>query len=234
MDKRWENPARPKIVARLFPVSAAVVFFVGLSGSGHAIQMPAAAASPPAVETVPVASLHPALDEVDAALRQIQIERWKVSRDWKSQFSGDANSIQQDLNGTLPGLLQTAQQSPNALQPQYAVMHNVEALYDVLVRLTTAANLTGGKADAFILGNALEHLEAARKAASMQLMQAALLQDQQVAKFQAQLKAAQSSEAASEHNKTIVVDNRVTHKAKHRKPSPAQTAAPPPQSSTGR
>ncbi len=163
-------------------------------------------------------SLRPALTQVGSALSQVRIDHWKLPRESKQQLSGDANSIQQDLTAQLPGLFQTAQQSPTALEPQLNVMHNVDALYDVLVRITTAANLAGGKADAAVLDNALLHLESARKTAASQLLQAAAFQDQQIMKFQAQLRAAHSVETpANEPTKTIVVNNRITHRTRHSK-----------------
>src|SRR6185312_15898717 len=141
-----------RMTVRLSSVSAILLLFLASGSPCHAAQTPSTTS-----EANAVAVLHPALEEVSSALRQIQIDHWKISRDWKGQFSNDANSIQQDLNGTLPGLFQEAQQSPTTLESQFVVMHNVDALYNVLVRLTTAADLCGGKADSAVLNNAAQH-----------------------------------------------------------------------------
>jgi hypothetical protein len=225
--------------ARLFFQVCAAIFFLPFL-----LQSPVAAAVAPqatspvtqtpvqgsAVQAVPVfdESLRPALAQVGAALNQVQIDHWKLSREWKEQLRGDANSIQQDLTAQLPGLFQTVQQSPAALEPQFSVMHNVDALYDVLVRIATAANLSGGKTDAAILGNALLRLESARKTVASQLLQAASSQDRQLVRLQAQMRTAESTEAlANGHTKTIVVNNRVTHPTKHHKTEPHKKAVPP-------
>ncbi len=183
-------------------------------------------------------ALKPALEQVGAALTQVRIDRWKVSRDWKAQLRGDSSSIQQDLSSELPALFHAAQQSPSALSPQLAVVHNIDALYDVLVRIATAASLSGGKTDARVLNDALQRLESARKVASGQMIQAASARDQEFAQYQAAVGVVPPASASiSGHPKTIVVDNRIEHRAKHVKPAthrktiqPASSNAPAPSS----
>ncbi|MBA2678294.1 MAG: hypothetical protein H0U76_07875 [Ktedonobacteraceae bacterium] len=172
-------------------------------------------------------NLHAALSQVRLALDHVQIDHWKLSRDQKQQLDGDANSIEHDIQSRLPGLFDAVRQSPTALAPQLNVLHNVDALYDVLVRLSTAANLAGGKADAGILDDALQGLESARKIAAAQVLQAVSLRDQQDSQAQAQVVASQGS-TAPEGVKKIVVNNKVGnrtshHKTTHSKPSPTGT-----------
>lgn len=172
-------------------------------------------------------SLRPALLDVGSALNQVRMDRWKVSRDWKRRLQSDAGSIHQDLSTQLPALFQAAQQSSTALGPQLAVMHNVDALYDVLVRVTTAASLAGGKRDAAVMENALAGLESARKSAATQLMAAAAQRDRQFLQFQART-AGDPPEATprDSRHRVVVVNNRISHKTKrtksrvHPKPAP--------------
>jgi hypothetical protein len=218
MDLIYIRPSRrPSITTRAF-LAVSLLFF-SISGIAQAMQAPAL---PATVATSPVDTLRPALQQVSAAIGQIQIDHWKLSREWKQQFSNDAASIQQDLNGPLPGLLQTAQENPAATSSQLAVMHNVDALYDVLVRLATAADICGGKSDAAVLDNALRQLESSRKAAAGQILQMASAQDQKVSQLQAQARSVQSSETANGKH-VIVVDNRVGHTTRHRKSSASHT-----------
>lgn len=188
-------------------------------------------------------SLRPALAQVGSSVGQIHIDRWKLSRNWKAQLQSDADSIQQDLSHQLPALFEQAQASPTALDAQMRVMQNVDALYDVMVRLTMAANLTEKKTDAAMLDNALQRLESARKAASGQMLQAASLQGQQIVHLRMQVEGGQTGEPVSTGMKTIVVDNSVVHHARHRtrrvrKPKPVRPAsksspAPPPSTVKG-
>ncbi len=172
--------------------------------------------------------LRPALDQVGSALNQVQIDRWKLSRPLKEQLQGDANSIQQDLSARIPALFQTAQQSPAQLGPQLGVMHNVDALYDVLVRITTAASIAGGKTDVAILDSALQRLESARKTAAAQLLEAASLRDMRITRFQTAAQAVQATgSSANGQPKTIVVNNRIGRRTSHHKAPPHRKAAEP-------
>lgn len=188
-------------------------------------QVPALSPAPAGATASSVNALRPALQQVNIVVTQINVDRWKLPRERKQEFSDDAASIHQDLSGPLPGLLQAAQQSPAAVGPQLAVMHNVDALYDVLVRLATAADICGGKSDAAQLDSVLQNLEAARKTAATQVMQAASTQDQKLARLQSQLAPAHAA-ANSGGDHVIVVDNRVRPTTHHHKSSHAATAPP--------
>ena len=180
-------------------------------------------------------SLRPALQLVGHSIGQIQIDRWKVSKDWKQRLQNDADSISGDLSHQLPGLLQQAQATPTALDAQLRLMQNVDALYDVLVRLTMAADLTDKKSDAALLDSALQQLEAARKTATAQLVAAAAQQYRQLTDMRARVAAIKSSEQISTPGKTIVVDNEARHgKAHHathhhKKATPSTSDKPAPQ-----
>lgn len=191
------------------------------------------AATPPAT-TMPLdlgESLRPALEIVGSSVSRLQIDHWKVSGSWKAQLQSDADSIQQDLSHQLPALFQQAEASPADLAPQMQVMRNVDALYDVLVRLTMAADLTEKKTDAALLDSALQQLEAARKGAYDRLMQNASSQNQQIVRLKEQLVQSHPTEnVAGPGPKTIVVDNGVSHRTKHhtthhKETEPAKPAA---------
>lgn len=169
-------------------------------------------------------SLRPALQQVGNSIGQINIDHWKLSKSWKVQLQNDADSIQQDLSHQLPDLFQQAQASPMALDAQMRVMQNVDALYDVLVRLTMAANLTEKKSDATLLNGALEQLESARKTATGQLVREAALENQRLVQLQARVEENTSGQNVSGHAKTIVVDNEIQHGTRHRTAHHRKTA----------
>jgi hypothetical protein len=63
------------------------------------------------------ATLQPALENAATAIGGLDVSHWKLSRDWKAQIQQDIDSIQQDLSGNLPALLQVADKghiAPNA------------------------------------------------------------------------------------------------------------------------
>ncbi|MHB8303927.1 MAG: hypothetical protein ACYDC6_14010 [Acidobacteriaceae bacterium] len=195
---------------------------------GGASAATSATGNQPAMAPTIEASLTPALARVNSAVGQMQVKHWKVSRQAKQQLQNDAASIQQDLSSRLPALLQASQSAPTAMGPQMAVMQNVDALYDVLVRVATTANLTAGKDEAAALDEVLQELEAARKRASDQLLRSVSLQDARVIQLQAAAPSngTQGSEKGS--GKTIVVNNRVNRRGSHPKPPQHKKAIPPP------
>lgn len=228
----------PPFVVLSLTVSAVLFAAASLPARAQASQEPAM--QTPAAVTSPDfnGTLQPALDQVGVSLRQIQIDHWKLSREWKAQIQSDANSIHQDLSAQLPALLQKTQTSPAEIGPRLSVLRNVDALYDVLVRVTTAANLAG-RADAPALESALQRLELARKTTADGLLQAVAGQDQEVVQLRTVLQAAQHSEAApNTQPKRIVVENGAAHRTKRRRklshPKPASKPTPAPSgASTG-
>ncbi|HET9086825.1 MAG TPA: hypothetical protein VFN53_04835 [Acidobacteriaceae bacterium] len=211
--------------------AAAVPKKVAANGPGTAGQSastPAATQPPPA--TSPINLLRPPLAQITSILEKLRVDRWKVSRNWKGQLQSDIDSIQQDMASQLPALFAKADASPQQLGPQLAAMQNVNALYDVLVRVSTAASLGGNKSDAGALEDAVQQLETSRKIASAQLLQAAVSQDQRIAQMQAQL-SQDAGPRSGKTAKTIVVENdghRVKRrKTVHKKPSAAKSQAGP-------
>lgn len=172
------------------------------------------------------ASLQPALQNAAAAVGGLDVGHWKTSRAWKAQLEQDIASIQQDVSGPLPPLVQAAESAPAQLAPQLSLMHNADALYDVLVRVSTAADLTGSREDAAAMDNAVAQLEAARKSAAAQVLTAATQRDVLMQRVQ------QAAQASASPAKTIVVDDtgrhsRHHHPIAHKKPaagSPATTS----------
>ena len=184
-------------------------------------QSAAVSPNPPAAtngspSTIPIDSIRPALGQVTSTLDRVQINHWKISRDLKRQMHSDVDSIQQDISSQVPGLLAKAQAAPKEIAPQLAVMQNVNALYDVLVRVSTAATLGGNKADSGALEDALQGLESSRKTLSDQLLRAAAFQDQRIVQMQALMP--QNAGQVRGQGKTIIVDNDGRHRVKRRKP----------------
>jgi hypothetical protein len=144
------------------------------------------------------------------------MEHWKLSRQGKDQMEADAGSIQQDLSGPLPGLLEQAKAAPTELAPQWAVVRNVDALYDVLVRVTTTANLVGPRADASLLTEAEGQLARARKDLTVHLVTAAGNQDKELAALHLRLAtmAAPQASVQSDGKKTVVVNDAAPHSAR--------------------
>ncbi|MGC9291685.1 MAG: hypothetical protein ACP5EP_03045 [Acidobacteriaceae bacterium] len=183
----------------------------------QAVGLPESASVPasvPAASTAPLPTedIRPVLLQVQSALGSVEVEHWKLSRQGKDQMEADAGSIQQDLSGPLPGLLDQAKAAPTELAPQWAVVQNLDALYDVLVRVTTTANLVGPRADASLLTEAEAQLARARKDLTVHLVTAAGNQDKELAALHLRLTTMAAPQAiVPPGGKTVVVNDAAPH-----------------------
>src|SRR3984885_15602860 len=183
-------------------VTLLTLLFLGGSGAARAQATPPPAAPPPAAAQAPAAAaapapagfamtnLRPALANVQTAITNLNVAHWKAPNDIRATTQQDVNSMQRDLNTTLPPLLAqadaaAASNGPAALAPAFAVFRNLDALYDVLLRVTETAGLAGSSSDASSLEEARAGLEDGRAKLGTWLLQAIGAQDAQVVRLQA-------------------------------------------------
>src|ERR1700728_664820 len=111
-------------------VTLLTLLFLGGSGAARAqaAQAPAAAQPPvaaPAPTGFAMTNLRPALANVQTAITNLNVAHWKAPNDIRATTQQDINSMQRDLNTTLPGLLTQADAAaaasgPPALSPAFA------------------------------------------------------------------------------------------------------------------
>jgi len=225
----------------LAKVTLLTLLFLGGSGAARAqaaqapaaAQPPAAAQAPaPAVAPAPAGfamiNLRPALANVQTAITNVNVAHWKAPNDIRATTQQDVNSMQRDLITTLPPLLAQADAAasgngPAALAPAFAVFRNLDALYDVLLRVTETAGLAGSASDASSLEDARAGLEDGRAKLGTWLLQAIGAQDAQVVRLQAPV-AAHPASAPPPPNKIVVDDGPDNTKPHKKKPPP--TPAP--------
>ena len=149
----------------------------------------APAPSPAAPAVLPSATLQPSLDVLRTALTQLRLERWKASTAIRDEAQSNVGSIQRDVQSTLPALLATADAAPASAAKALSVYRNVEALYDVTLRVDAAARLAAPADQMSALDQALARLDDSRRALGDQLQQTAAAQESQILHLQAALKA---------------------------------------------
>jgi hypothetical protein len=133
-----------------------------------------------------MANLRPALANVQATIGNVNVSRWKASGATRAAVQQDIASMQRDLSATLPGLVTQAEASgPAVLAPSFAVFRNLDALYDVLLRVSETAALAGSEVDAGSLEDARAGLEDGRGKLGAWLLQSIGAQDAQIARLQA-------------------------------------------------
>jgi hypothetical protein len=212
------------------------LLFLGGSGAARAqsdrapapAQTPAAAVAP-APTGFAMMNLRPALANVQTAITNLNVGHWKAPNDIRAATQQDIASMQKDLNTALPPLLAQADTAasangPAALAPAFAVFRNLDALYDVLLRVTETAGLAGSAADASNLEDARAGLEDGRAKLGAWLLQAIGAQDAQVVRLQAPAAARAPAAAPAAPNKIVVNDGPETSKPRKKKPPP--TPAP--------
>ena len=195
---------------------------------------PAAAAAPtrqappaaPAGAPIPCDVVAPSAEAVAEAVSAVDVQHWRLSREQKDEMDGDVDSMHRDLAETLPGLIQRAKATPNSLGPEWAVVQNVDALYDVMVRVTTAAQLAASKSEAAQLLDAQNQLGQTRKNLTDRLVMAAKNQDLVVVQLQTKVASLTSTSPSSStsrssgkgHGHTVNDDADSDHPAKTKKP----------------
>jgi hypothetical protein len=181
------------------------------------------AASAPAPATAPAgfafANLRPALGNVQNAISGLSISHWKAPSATRAATQQDVASMQRDLSATLPELMTQAEGANAALSPSFAVFRNMDALYDVLLRVTETAALAGPDSDASSLEEARAGLEDGRAKLGAWLLQSISAQDAQIAHLQAP--APRVAAAPAGPNKIVVNDGPEAAKPRKKKPTQA-------------
>ena len=170
--------------------SSALLLALCGAGATLAAQTPA---GPPqaAAQTsrTPSEILQPALSTVQPTLDALRTDKWKTSGAAREETEANISSIRRDLEVTLPPLLATADGAPSSIAQVLPAYRNIEALYDVLLRVAAVARYSAPSQQSTPLEQAMASLEAARHDLGDQLQSAALTQDQQVRDLQAKLHA---------------------------------------------
>lgn len=181
----------------------------------------------------PSAILQPALSDVQNTTSSLNISRWKAPGSVRQAAQQDIDSIQRDLGSTLPGLIAQADAAPLAVSPSFAVYRNLDALYDVLLRVSETANLAAPENEANAAAAALQRLESARSQLGDSILHSAQRNEAQLV---ALASAARSAKAAPDTQKSdAVVDDgpakapakRTTRKTTQKKPVQKPAAGTP-------
>jgi hypothetical protein len=129
-------------------------------------------------------TLQPSVQLVKEALGSLNIDKWKASSAIKSEADANVQSIQRDMDQTLPGLVMAADSAPDSAAKAIPVFRNIDALYDVMLRLVAAGRLAAPKDQIGALDDALASIANARRSLGDQLQANAEAQEQRIIKLQ--------------------------------------------------
>ena len=120
--------------------------------------------APPAQAVAPSSLLQPTLSELRSTIAGLHTAKWKAPGPVKDEAQGNIGSMNRDLESTLPGLLAQADAAPGAVPASFAVYRNLDALYEVLLRVSGTAELAASEEEAANVAHSLLTLDAARRA----------------------------------------------------------------------
>ncbi len=200
--------------------------------SAAAPAQPSAAAPSPSQSPVAYASvnelngiltqLKQTAQSMQTDLQKVRIEKWKTDAATKKQALSDSDSIQRNLQSTLPDTIAQLNNSPEDVAVSFKLYRNLDALYDVFGSVAELAGAFGSKDEAQSLGNDLNQLQSSRKAFGERMQKLSASKEDELTRLRAQVKTL--SAAPPPPPKKIVVDD--TEPA----PKPAKKKAPPNQS----
>lgn len=176
----------------------ALVLFSALSATLVAQAPPQNSAPPPAATAsdaspTPSAVLAPAIAQIRQTLATLRPDRWKAPGAVAQETASNLGSIQRDLDNTLPGLLASADRNPASVADVLPAYRNIEALYDVLLRVTEISKLAAPGQQSSALQQATASLDDARRNLGDRLQVASAAQNHAIASLQTQLRASQAS-----------------------------------------
>jgi hypothetical protein len=187
---------------------------------------PAAAQSAAKVQTASEL-LQTSLDAVQETISALKLDKWKRGS-VRDEASDNINAVTKDLQTSLPPLVKSSDEAPDAVSRMLPVSRNINALYDVVLRVEEAARIAAPGEQAAELRQALIKLGSARHSLDDRIQQLALAQEKHVADLETTVKtqsAAKCPVVAAPATPTCPKPATTRKK----KPSPAKTA---PKSST--
>jgi hypothetical protein len=167
------------------------LFFGLLCGSVLSLsaQTPGASTNPASTATEISSQVQPTLDLLLQGVSQVRLEKWKTSSSLRDDTDANLSSIRRDLTTPLPQLLATADGGPASVAAVLPLARNLDALYDVLLRVVERAKAFAPQQQSAPLEHALKNLEDSRRAVYDRLQTDAEDQDKQVKDLKAALNA---------------------------------------------
>lgn len=207
------------------------VYLLPLFGALCTAQAPAPTA--PALAPEPPSTLvKPALDQLDQTITALRFDRWKKGS-IRDEASQDSDSISNNLHRSLPPLLLAADAAPTANSKLVPAFQNVDAVYDVLLRVYSAARVVGQPEDVDSLQKALTSLSQSRRAIAARMQDQAAAQEKQLVDLHASYQALQTQKSVPPPKPEPCVPAKPKSRARSKAKPAAGTTAPKPAATPG-
>jgi len=205
---------------RTLLLAVSLLLAPGLQAQDSSAAQPQPESAPVPAPATASSLLQPSLDQLRQSLSGLRLDKWKAPGPLREETNGNIGSITRDLDGTLPGLLMTADAAPRVVSKNLPVFRNVDALYDVLLRIVQTADLAAPDGEKQTLHAALSSLDSARRTLGDAIETAAVDSEQQLG--QAQHRAAM--QAALPPTTNVVTDTGKSVPVHRKKPAPTKPA----------
>ena len=169
------------------------------------------------------ALLQPSLGELRSTIAGLRIAKWKAPGPVKDEAYANAGSVDRDLQATLPSLISQADAAPQSVADSFAVYRNLDALYEVLLRISGTAELAASDEESANVAHSLTTLDAARRTLADSILSTS--REQQAA-LSAPKPAVAAAPPAAPVPLTVVSDGPAVTSA-HRKPKVRPKVAQP-------
>lgn len=196
------------------------------AGGPSGTQAPVAYASVSELNGI-LSQLQETAQNMQSDLQKTRIEKWKTDGGTKKQTLADVDSIQRNLQSTLPDTIAQLSNAPEDLAASFKLYRNIDALYDVFGSVAEAAGAFGSKDDYQNLGNDLNALSTARRALAERVQKLATSKEDELTRLRAQIKTL-SAAPPPPPKKVVVDDTEPPKKPAKKKVTPKPTTTTPP------
>ena len=188
---------------------------------------PASASPAPAASAIangPSAILRPSLDLVQQTVSALKLDKWKRGT-VRDEAGKNTAAILRDLQTNLPPLMTAADAPPETVSKVLPMSRNVDALYDVLLRVDEASRVSAPGDQIDQLEQALESLRKARLSLDDHLADSAAAMEKQVTELRASVEKQAAVKCPAPAPAPVCAAPPAVHKAK-KKPKPTATKPP--------
>ncbi|MGP0021276.1 MAG: hypothetical protein ACLPHP_22090 [Candidatus Sulfotelmatobacter sp.] len=159
-------------------------------------------------------------------LPKLRIDRWKTSAASKKETLAKIDSIQRNLQGTLPDVISQLRASPEDLPATFKLYRNLDALCDVVGSVAEDTGAFGSKDELQSLANDLSGFDSTRKQMAQRMETLSSAKEAEIVRLRTDLKTAQAAIPATPPKKIVVDDNAPAKKPVVKKKPAAKPATP--------
>jgi hypothetical protein len=216
----------------LLPLWVVCSLAVFASTAGNAQVAPSESAAPPPVAYASVSELNTILTQIRQTAQNIEgdlgktrIEKWKADSAIKRDIQGNVESIQRNLQSSLPETIAQLNNAPEDLGASFKLYRNLVLLYDYFSQVVENAGAFGSKDEFQTLSNDMTGLESARRSFGERMQNLTTAKENELTRLRNQVKAMQAAVPPPQPKKIIVDDTEPPKKPAKKKP--AKPNAPP-------